>query len=140
MSTWSSIPELKKIYVITKNAKVGEIITCPGCGENIIKTSYQHTFCDKICKDRYWNNVDSRKRNRKHPPSHYRKYNVGDKSYEVRLGNAIAIERGYPSHTEMIDSMSLDDGSWDAHGGVEVEPCNRCGMQHQYCNCPDIID
>lgn len=49
-----------------KNAKVGEIITCPSCGTKHVKKSYQSVFCKSrggtVCKDNYWNNVDPDKR------------------------------------------------------------------------------
>lgn len=42
-----------------RNAKVGSIIKCPGCGKSLTKRSYQHSFCRSKgqgnCKDRYYN-------------------------------------------------------------------------------------
>jgi hypothetical protein len=44
-------------FVHAKKASVGEQITCPGCGTQQTKSSYQHVFCkDKVkgrstCKD-----------------------------------------------------------------------------------------
>lgn len=44
-------------YVHAKKARVGEPIICPGCGAEMLKTTYQHVYCkDKIrgrsnCKD-----------------------------------------------------------------------------------------
>lgn len=131
----TDIKVMRNRYCGAKETKVGEKFMCPGCGTLITKRSYQHTFCGKTCKDRYWNNVDPRKKNRKHSKAHYRKYNVGAKSYEVRLGDADAQRRGYPSYADMIEDQCMEDGSWDAHGGVTVEPCEFCGMQYRYCRC-----
>lgn len=127
---------MRMVYAACKETNIGQTMTCPGCGKEIIKSSYHHTFCDQTCKDRYWNTIDPKKKNRKHPRSHYNKYNVGEKSYAVRLGDADALRRGYPSHADMIDSHLDDDGSWDAHQG-HVEPCEWCGMMPQYCRCCD---
>ena len=78
---------LKERYVLAKEAKTGSNIVCPSCGNIHKKTTYQKVFCNStICKDHYWNNVDNRKRNRKHPKHYYDKYNVGEKSYESRFG------------------------------------------------------
>lgn len=135
-----TVTSMRKIYLQTADVRIGNEMTCPECGSIIRKKTYQHKFCGKICKDRYWNNIDPRKKNWKHKRSHYTKYNVEAKSFANRLGDPLAKRRGYPSHAEMLDSLALEDGSWDAHGGVTVEPCDRCGMMYQYCECPDIID
>jgi len=49
------------------DAKVGETIVCPSCGTEHVKKSYQSVFCKTKgrtrCKDNFWNNVDSNKRN-----------------------------------------------------------------------------
>ena len=54
---------------VCNNAKIGEEIICPFCGSSHIKKSYQSVFCKTKggtkCKDNYWNNVDSNKRNNK---------------------------------------------------------------------------
>ncbi len=53
--------------VACQNAKVGDEITCPSCGTNFIKKSYQSVFCKTKkgtkCKDNFWNNIDPDKRN-----------------------------------------------------------------------------
>lgn len=61
-------------YELNKASKVGEFITCPVCGEEFKKKSYQQAFCCTKCKDAYWNNKKDRHRsgyyteyNRKHP-------------------------------------------------------------------------
>ena len=50
-------------YEVAKESKVGARIHCPGCGRELVKKSYQHKFHGTKCKDRYWNTIDSRKRN-----------------------------------------------------------------------------
>lgn len=50
-----------------QSAKIGENISCPSCGTEFVKKSYQSVFCKSKkgtkCKDNFWNNVDSSKRN-----------------------------------------------------------------------------
>ena len=138
MSNVFLLIEMKEEYLQASVTPIGEMMTCPGCGTRIKKKTYQHKFCGPKCKDLYWNNVDPRKKNRKHKKSHYNKYNVGEKSYANRLGNVIALDRGYPSHTAMVEADAMDDGSWDVHGGVYVELCDRCGMVFEHCLCPEI--
>ena len=58
---------MRKQYAKNKEAKVGEKCTCPSCGTEFEKTNYQQAFCKSkggtICKDKYWNTVDPKKRN-----------------------------------------------------------------------------
>lgn len=58
--------KMKQRYQINKEAKVGCECTCPSCGTIFIKTNYQQVFCKSktgtICKDKYWNTVDPKKR------------------------------------------------------------------------------
>ena len=42
-------------YKANKSAKVGEMITCPICGEVFKKKQYSQAFCCGQCKDAYWN-------------------------------------------------------------------------------------
>jgi hypothetical protein len=81
MSATMSIMKMR--YILAKSRKIGEEIMCPSCGSILIKKTKDHVFCSNgrtkgagNCKDAYWNKVDNKKRNRKHPKSHYRKYNV----------------------------------------------------------------
>lgn len=57
---------MKKRYMLNKAAKVGEECICPSCGEKFIKEHYQQAFCKTkggtVCKDKYWNTVDPKKR------------------------------------------------------------------------------
>jgi hypothetical protein len=57
-------------YDVAKSAKVGDYITCPSCGKKFVKKTYNQVFCSNAktkdsmnCKDRYWNDIDPRKRN-----------------------------------------------------------------------------
>lgn len=53
-------------YNQNKNAKVGDECICPSCGRKFIKKYYQQVFCitngGTVCKDKYWNTVDPKKR------------------------------------------------------------------------------
>lgn len=59
--------KLKQRYQTNKDAKVGKECVCPSCGRIFTKTNYQQAFCralgGTICKDKYWNTVDPKKRN-----------------------------------------------------------------------------
>ena len=57
-------------YELNKVSKVGEFITCPVCGEEFKKKSYQQAFCCTKCKDAYWNNKKDR-----HRSGYYTEYN-----------------------------------------------------------------
>ena len=58
---------VKTLYNTAKSAKVGDLCTCPSCGAQFKKASYQQAFCKTkggtVCKDKYWNTVDPSKRN-----------------------------------------------------------------------------
>lgn len=59
--------KIKARYELNKSAKVGAKCICPSCGTSFIKQNYQQAFCKTkggtICKDKYWNTVDPKKRN-----------------------------------------------------------------------------
>jgi hypothetical protein len=55
---------MKKRYNNAKSSKVGGKIKCAYCESTIIKKTYHHKFCNKRCKDRYWNTVDDERRSR----------------------------------------------------------------------------
>lgn len=42
-------------YLKNKEAKTGETIKCPICGDVFIKKQYSQAFCSKECKGYYWN-------------------------------------------------------------------------------------
>lgn len=58
---------ITKRYKINKSAKVGDKLVCPSCGTHFVKEHYQQVFCKSkpktVCKDKYWNTVDPKKRN-----------------------------------------------------------------------------
>ena len=71
-------------YEANKEAKVGEVIVCPICGEKLTKKSYQQAFCSTKCKDAYWNNKKDRHKsgyyseyNQKHPERYERLIGLG---------------------------------------------------------------
>ena len=56
----------------------------------------------------------------------------------VRNGlNIKAQRRGYPDFNTMIEDQSMEDGSWDEHGGVELSICNICNLRANFCQCGD---
>ena len=52
----------QETYLNNKSAKVGDMITCPMCGEVFKKRQYSQAFCCGGCKDSYWNNKKDRHR------------------------------------------------------------------------------
>lgn len=58
--------KIKEQYQLNKDSKVGQECTCPSCKTKFIKTNYQQAFCKSkkgtICKDKFWNTVDPKKR------------------------------------------------------------------------------
>jgi hypothetical protein len=78
---------LKERYKINKEAKRGEVCTCPSCGAEFVKTRADQAFCttkkklhgtkDTRCKDFYWNSVTPTKRNNttRISPANARYYN-----------------------------------------------------------------
>ena len=59
--------KIKAIYNTNKAAKVNTECVCPSCGTKFVKSNYQQAFCKSksgtICKDKYWNTIDPKKRN-----------------------------------------------------------------------------
>lgn len=45
----------QNLYLQNKEAKTGETIKCPICGEVFVKKQYSQAFCCKECKNAYWN-------------------------------------------------------------------------------------
>lgn len=59
------------LYNIARQAEVGATICCPWCTKRIVKRTYNRTFCSNQrthgrnnCKDRFWNNVSDKRRER----------------------------------------------------------------------------
>jgi len=46
-----------------------------------------------------------------------------------------AKERGYPDFKTYEEDEGMEDGSWDAHGGVELAICDICKLRSDYCEC-----
>jgi hypothetical protein len=42
-------------YQNAKQAKVGELLTCPTCAEPFRKKTYNQCFCASGCRDTFWN-------------------------------------------------------------------------------------
>lgn len=61
--------KIRDRYKLNKDAKVGDKLTCPSCGQPFKKEHYQQAFCKSKsgtkCKDKYWNTVTPTKRNNK---------------------------------------------------------------------------
>jgi len=120
------------------SAKVGENITCPSCGTEFVKKSYQSVFCKSKkgtkCKDNYWNNVDPKKRNNRTriSPANAR-YHAN-----VIVPNE-ARKRGFPDVDAMREHELEEDGSWDAHQ-CSVGICTICDLRYDYCRCGEGLD
>lgn len=94
--------QLKNLYKLAKDKKVGKLTICPSCGTEYVKASYQQVFCSTLsktqCKDYYWNNVTPTKRN-----------------------NTTRISPANAAYKKLIDErreereLEDDDMSWDAH-------------------------
>ena len=82
-------------YLKNKEAKTGETIKCPICGESFIKKQYSQAFCCKECKGYYWN---AAKPDRHKDKNYQHKYN---QSHPERL------DRGY---TKGYNNGNISDG------------------------------
>ena len=71
----------KETYLENKKKKVGEICTCPICGEVFIKKQYSQAFCCGQCKDRYWNDKKDR-----HREGYHKEYNMKHPERLERVG------------------------------------------------------
>ena len=49
---------LHAAYTHAADASAGEYVNCPQCGTVFRKVNKQHTFCQKTCKDEWWNTKD----------------------------------------------------------------------------------
>ena len=78
----TKITKRKATYLTNKNAKVGDLCTCPICGNNFIKKQYSQAFCCSKCKDAYWNSKKDR-----HSVGYYEKYD--NKHPERKLRRAL---------------------------------------------------
>ena len=96
---------VKDRYLKNKEAKTGETIKCPICGEVFTKKHYAQAFCCKECKDRYWNSLKS---NRHKDKKYYRKYNM---SHPERL------DRGF---TKGYNNGNVSDGIKEIHNTNNV--------------------
>jgi len=68
---YDTIKVLKKRYEKVKKAKTGSSVECPVCLKKMKKTTYNKVFCSNgrtkqggNCKERYWNSVDDKRRER----------------------------------------------------------------------------
>ena len=50
--------DLHAAYTHAADANAGEHVNCPQCGTLFRKVNKQHTFCQKACKDEWWNTKD----------------------------------------------------------------------------------
>lgn len=63
---YNRILSLIDTYVYNTKMPVKSTICCPVCSNAIYKDTYQHSFCNTKCKDRFWNTIStSRFNNRK---------------------------------------------------------------------------
>jgi hypothetical protein len=84
----------KAYHGLAKDASVGMVIVCPGCGQTHVKATPGHKYRGTVCKDAYWNSVDPRKRN-----------------------NAARISPASARYTAMRERDDVDEGpeGWDGH-------------------------
>jgi hypothetical protein len=108
----------KKLYQKNKDAKVGTQCKCASCGTEFIKNNYQQAFCKTkngtICKDKYWNTIDPKKRNnttRISPAS--QRWLVSQQANRI---SKRFEEREYRNQRSYEDDRFVeDDQCWDAH-------------------------
>lgn len=130
--------KIRERYKLNKEAKVNTECVCPSCQTKFVKTNYQQAFCKSksgtICKDKYWNTVDPKKR------CNTTRISPANASY---YNNVILPEKarefGFPDVETMKNHVDDFDGSWEAHG-CHVENCKWCGMRPEYCDCTDYTD
>ena len=97
----TSISKQKQnLYLQNKEAKTGETIKCPICGEVFIKKQYAQAFCCKKCKDSYWNTSNQ---DRHKDKNYYHKYN---QSHPERLN---------PGFTKGYNNGNVSDGIKEKH-------------------------
>ena len=53
--------QLVERYEAAKAVKVASQCLCPYCMTFFIKKVYQQAFCNRKCKDKYWNIVDDKR-------------------------------------------------------------------------------
>lgn len=135
MSKTRKQPTLLSRYKKAKENPTGQTHKCPSCGTQVVKTTYNKVFCSNgrtkgkgNCKDWFWNIIDPNKRCRQTPFF----YNV--------ILERFATDRGYPDYETMQHDQCLEDGSWDAHGGVEIAICGICDLRADYCRCGEGAD
>jgi len=86
--------------------------------------------CSKSCA--------AKKRERRKPGYNEEKVKLNNIRRENWVENGKdywARNRGYPDFETYERDEGLEDYSWDAHGGVELEICNVCGLRSDYCEC-----
>lgn len=51
----NELDDMALFYQNAKQAKVGEVLTCPTCTNNFRKKTYNQCFCASGCRDTFWN-------------------------------------------------------------------------------------
>ena len=132
--------KMKVRYNINKAAKLKESLICPSCGSYFVKTHYAQAFCkskgDTKCKDKYWNTVTPEKRN------NTTRISPANAAYHAAYLGAdnYARKHGFPDHDSMEYALAMEDGSWDAHGGVELAICPICNLRSDFCRCGEGVN
>ena len=86
--------------------------------------------CSKVCA--------AKKREKDKPTYNEKRVKVNNirRANWVENGkNYWARKHGYPDFITYEEDIGLENGSWDAHGGVELEICGVCGLRSDYCDC-----
>lgn len=110
----------QNLYLHNKDAKTGETITCPICGEVFIKKQYAQAFCCKECKDSYWN---ASKPDRHKDKNYHHKYN---KAHPERLDRGFTKVKhnsniwydslGRPHSNDFFNPTFSDLLDWKCYG------------------------
>lgn len=117
-------------YKANKEAKVGETIICPVCGEAFIKKQYSQAFCCGECKDKFWNKRGDRHRkgyhqeyNKKHPERIARLAGLAGNAEEREEWNALhryLTDKGFKRYVDEGNAM-IDDGGCYVPLSVELK-------------------
>ena len=99
-------------YEANKNAKVGEEIICPICGEHFIKKQYSQAFDSISCKDAYWNAKKDR-----HRSGYHKDYNMKHPERLERVG--IYKEDGKFGHYDEVGNFWSFEDEYGFYGMCE---------------------
>lgn len=110
-------------YKANKQAKTGETIICPVCGEAFVKKQYSQAFCCGECKDKFWNKKGDRHRagyhreyNKKHPERIERWIDITSNAQEREEREALhryLTDEGFRNYVD--DGNAMSGMGWGGH-------------------------